>query len=143
VRHALGVKQEECRLDIRIDPRLVTIRRHGCAGVNHLRKCRVGSDAKPVLPDRFGERLRHAKIGQRQDRSLFWFDPISIGVIARIGHREHPVRIAAQQQVDVDGQAASDMFWRRSELQLHDIGCWAIAHLHPGTAWPGSFVFAV
>jgi hypothetical protein len=78
--------------------------------VDHFRKCGIGGDVKPVLPDRFCKRLGHAKPSQRQYRAPFRFDPIGVGIIARISHREHTVRIAAQQQVDVDGQAASDRF---------------------------------
>ena len=104
------MQHAKCRLDIRVDPRLVTVGRYRCTKVDHLRKGRINSDAKPVLPYRFGQRLRYAKPLQRQYRPPFRLDPIGIGIVTRIGHREHAVRIAAQQQVDVDGQAASVMF---------------------------------
>lgn len=107
MRQALVVKHAKRSLDIGVDPRLVTVRRNRSAGIDHLRKGDIGSDAKPVLPDSFGQRLRHTKPAQRQYRAPFRLDPIGIGIITRISHREHAVGIAAQQQVDVDGQAAS------------------------------------
>ena len=110
MRQALGVQHPKCRLDIGVDPGFITVRRNRCTSIDHLRKRRIGGDAKPVLPDRFRQRLRHAKSSQRQYRPPFRLDPISVGIIARVSHREHAVRIAAQQQVDVDGHAASVVF---------------------------------
>jgi hypothetical protein len=98
------------RLDICVDPRLIAVRRNRSAGVDHSRKCGIGGDAKSVLPDCFGQRLRHAEPRQRQYRAPFRLDPIGGGIITRIGHREYAVGIAAQQQVDVDGHAVSDSF---------------------------------
>lgn len=135
------MKHAKCCLNICIDPGLVAVRRNLRTSVDHLRKCGIGGDVKPVLPDSFGQRLRHTKPAQRQYRPPFRLDPIGIGIVTRISHREHAVRIAAQQQVDVDGQAASSVFGVVSELQLHDIRCWAIAHSRPGTSSPGLFVF--
>lgn len=143
MRHTFGVQQAKSRFDVCIDPCLVTVRCHGCAGVDHLRKFDIGGDAEPVLADGFAKRLRHAKSGQRQNGPPLWLNPIGIGIVTRVGHRKHAVRIAAQQQVDVDGHAISVSFWHSIELQLHDIGGWAIGHVHPGTASPGLFVFAV
>ena len=57
VRQTLGVQRAKRRLYIGVDPRLVTVRRNRRAGVDHLRKCGIGGDAKPVLSYRFCQRL--------------------------------------------------------------------------------------
>jgi hypothetical protein len=98
---------QEGILDVRIDPCGIAVR--GClrAFLDDLRKGCVARHPEPALADHLGQRLRQMKAVQRQYRPPFRFHPIGIGIIARVGHREDPMGISAQQQVNVYWQADS------------------------------------
>lgn len=101
---------QKCGFDIGINPSFISIRCSLGTGCDHFCKGRVAGDAKNILANRFGQRPRKAEMIQRQDRALFRFDPIGVVIVARVRHRENPLGVGAQQQVDVDGHTASDMF---------------------------------
>ncbi len=101
---------QKCGFDIGINPSFISIRCSLGTGCDHFCKGHVAGDAKNIVANRFGQRPRKAEMIQRQDRALFRFDPIGVVIVARVRHRENPLGIGAQQQVDVDGHAASDMF---------------------------------
>jgi hypothetical protein len=53
MRQTFGVKRAKRRLYVRINPCFIPVGRYRRACFDHLRKIRIGSDAKPPLPDRF------------------------------------------------------------------------------------------
>jgi hypothetical protein len=95
------VEKDEGILNSAVDPRAVAIFGFLRTGADNIGKDGVGRDAKPVFADGFGQRMRNVEIVERQDRPAFWLDPIGIGIIARVGHRENPAGIGAQQKINV------------------------------------------
>jgi hypothetical protein len=82
-------------LNIGINPSFAPVILFLGACGDHLGKGGIAGYAKPVLPNGFGERLTDLQVLEWNDRSPLWLDPISIGIIARIRHRKHPVPIGA------------------------------------------------
>ncbi len=52
---------------------------------------------------------------QRQYRSPFRLDPIGVGIVARVGHRENAIGIGAEQQVYI--------YLQRDSLGYRDTIC--------------------
>ena len=90
------------RLDDRVDPggrpvvgRLGAERHHGA-------ERGVGGDAKAVRDDDLLQAFRQVEAIERQDRAQPRFDPVDRRVVGRVGHREQPLRVGAEQQRGVD-----------------------------------------
>ncbi len=104
---AVGMAEAEeplvARFDHRVDPRRRAVggglgaeRHHVCEGA-------IGGDVEMLADDRPFQPARQAEAVQRQDRAQPRLDPMDRRVVRRVGHREKPLRIGAEQQRGVYG----------------------------------------
>jgi hypothetical protein len=107
VHMAHGVQHTKCVFDLGIDPCLAPVVALGGTSRDNPSEYGVCRDAKALLSDRLGERLRQSEFVQRQYRAAFGLDPESVGIVAGVGHRENAIGISAHQQVEVYGHAFS------------------------------------
>jgi hypothetical protein len=90
---AAFVQRPKCVLNIRINPCFAPVILFLGACGDHLGKGGIAGDAKPILPNGFGERFAYLQVFERNDRPPLRLYPIGIGIIARIRHRKHTVAI--------------------------------------------------
>ncbi len=91
------------RLDHRVDPRRRPVVGRLGAERDHVGKGAVGGDAEFLARDDLFQAARQPEAVERQDRAQPRLDPMDRRVIRRVGHREKPLRIGAEQQRRVDG----------------------------------------
>ena len=102
---SLRVEREKRLLDLLVDPRLAPVGGVGRTMRDHLGEGSVGAHFEPVLPDRLGKAFRQVKSVERQHRPPLRLDPESVGIVARVRHREDADGIGIQKKVEVDRHA--------------------------------------
>ncbi len=103
VRMAEAEQPVIARLDDRVDPGRGPV--VGGLGTqrDHIGKGAVGGDVEPLADDDFFQAARQVEAVERQNRAQPRFDPMDRRVVRRVGHREQPLGIGAEQQRRVDG----------------------------------------
>lgn len=91
------------RLDHGVDPRRRAIARGRGAQRHDVGEGGVGGDAKALADNDLPQAARQVESVQRQDRAQPRLDPVDRRVVRRVGHREEPLCIGAEQQRRVYG----------------------------------------
>jgi hypothetical protein len=101
MRAALPMQRDKGLLNIGVDPCRHALLGFGSTHIDNVGKGSIGCYLKPVLPDNLGKRTGYNEAVQWQNRTRFGLDPECLRIIPRIGHREHPVLIRTDQQVNI------------------------------------------
>ena len=91
------VQMPVCLLDLSVDPRGGPILRCLRAQRHNPVKIAIRGDAKPLPPDRLGQRMGHVKAVKRHDGPSLGLNPIHLLRISIIGHGKHADGIGLQQ----------------------------------------------
>ena len=91
------VQMPVCLLDLSVDPRRGPILRCLRAQRHNPAKVAIRGDAKPLPPDRLGQRMGHVKAVKRHDGPSLGLNPIHLLRISIIGHGKHADGIGLQQ----------------------------------------------
>ena len=114
-------------LDLSVDPCCRAICRRCGAFLNNPIKGQVETCRKFSRFQRLGKRSRQMKAVKRQYAALFGFNPVNLGCIPVVRHRENALCIGLEQQSRVNGIGheiwfENSRFWQ-SRHELHNIGC--------------------
>ncbi len=80
-------------------------------------KVAIGGHAKPIPPDRLGQRMGDVEAVERHDRPPLRLDPINVLRLAIVGHGKHADSVSLQQHQRINGHQEKDLTVQRPARQ--------------------------
>ena len=82
------------------------------AGAHGIGEGGVGADLEAAGADRAGQPVRQVEAVERQHRAQAGIEPVELGIVAALAHREDADAVGLQQEVGRDLHRAARYFFR-------------------------------